>query len=142
LARYLGADDAIATRAAIDSDGYYTGDVEFYAYGPYKAAAVRGAAENHRIDLAESYAYSDSATDLPMLECVGHPTVVNPDRELRRIAAERGWEVRAFQRPVPLRGRMPRPRPAPTIAISGGVLAIVALGATSWWWLRKPKSRC
>ena len=141
LAQYLDADHAIATRAAIDDDGCYTGEVEFYAYGRHKADAMRLAADGLGIDLTESYAYSDSATDLPMLETVGHATVVNPDRDLRRIAAERGWDVRTFQHPVPLRSRVPMPRAAPTLAIGGGVIALVVVGATSWWWLRKPKSR-
>ena len=65
------------------------------------------------IDLAGSYAYSDSITDLPMLEAVGHPVAVNPDRELRRIAEERDWELRDFRRPVRLRTRIASAVPAP-----------------------------
>ena len=61
------------------------------------------------LDLAESFAYSDSITDLPMLEAVGHPVVVNPDRELRRIAVERGWEIRTFTATVALKDAQHRP---------------------------------
>ena len=84
---YLGVDEAIASRAKLDDEGRYTGEVEFYSYGPYKAEAIVERGAPHDIDLAASYAYSDSATDLPMLEIVGHPVAVNPDRELARIAA-------------------------------------------------------
>src|SRR3954451_6254574 len=66
LAQYLGVEDTISTRAQIDSNGRYTGEVEFYAYGPYKAEAVRELAITEDLDLAESFAYSDSITDLPM----------------------------------------------------------------------------
>ena len=87
------------------------------------------------IDLDASYAYSDSATDLPMLEVVGHPVAVNPDRELARVARERAWEVRQFVQPVRLRDRVPVPPAAPA-AVGGGVLAATAAGAL-WWWLRQ-----
>jgi hypothetical protein len=88
------------------------------------------------IDLAESWAYSDSATDVPMLAAVGHPVAVNPDRELLRVARERGWAVRWFVRPVRLRDRIPRPAPASTVAVGGGMVAAVA-AAVTWWWLRR-----
>ena len=97
LAEYLGVDDAIATRAQIDDAGRYTGELDFYAYGEAKASAIREKAELEDIDLAASYAYSDSITDLPMLEAVGHPVVVNPDRDLARRDRARvgGPQVRA-----------------------------------------------
>ena len=95
LARYLGAEEAIASRAAV-SAGLYTGQLLNYAYGPQKAATIRLIAERDGLDLNESWAYSDSVTDLPMLETVGHPVVVNPDRALRRIAQMRGWPVLQF----------------------------------------------
>lgn len=98
LALCLGVHDAIATRAALDEAGRYSGETEQYCYGPAKAALVRALADRAGIDLAASWAYSDSATDLPMLELVGHPVVVNPDRALRRIAGVRGWEIRRFER--------------------------------------------
>src|SRR5271155_1361334 len=72
LARYLGAEEAIASQAAV-SAGRYTGQLLNYTYGPQKAATIRRIAERDHIDLTESWAYSDSATDLPMLEAVGHP---------------------------------------------------------------------
>lgn len=103
LCRYLGADDAIASRPRVDADGRYTGTMEFYAYGPYKAEAMRDLAAKEGIDLEGSYAYSDSYTDIPMLETVGHPVVVNPDRVLLKLARDRGWDVRQFVLPVKLR---------------------------------------
>ncbi len=136
LARHLGADGAIATRARVDEDGRYTGELEFYAYGPNKATAMRAFAEERGIDLAASYAYSDSATDVPMLEAVGHPVAVNPDRELLRIARERGWEVQRFVRPVRLRDRVPMP-PVRHTAVGGGVTAVVVAAGVVWWRLRR-----
>jgi HAD superfamily hydrolase (TIGR01490 family) len=135
LATYLGADEAIATRAKLDADGNYTGELSFYAYGPHKATAIRELAARDGIDLDASYAYSDSVTDVPLLEAVGHPVAVNPDRDLARHAREHGWEIRQFRRQVRLRDRMPSPKPAPTIAVSTVVLAAGA-GAAAWWWWR------
>ena len=67
---------------------------------------MRELAEAAGYDLADCYAYSDSITDLPMLEAVGHPAAVNPDRALRRAARERDWPVLVFTRPVSLRSRL------------------------------------
>ncbi len=91
----LGAVSVIATRMRV-ADGRYTGEVEFYAYGEAKAAQVRALAAERGYSLPLCYAYSDSVTDLPMLEVVGHPRAVNPDRALRRIAQARGWPVLSF----------------------------------------------
>ncbi len=141
LGRFLDVDDVIATRAQLDDAGRYTGELAFYAYGEHKAEAVRELAEQENIDLASSYAYSDSITDVPLLEEVGHPTAVNPDRELLRHAREHGWDIREFRRPVRLRDRVPVPPPGPTIAASSVVLAAgVGLGAI-WWWRRHNDSR-
>lgn len=142
LTDYLGADEAIATRARTDGEGRYTGGIEFYSYGPFKAEAMRRVADREGIDLAASWAYSDSATDIPMLEAVGHPVVVNPDRALAEYAADRGWEVRRFGEPVSLRSRVPMPTPAATAAVSGGLAAVVG-GAVAWWLLRRepPETR-
>lgn len=138
LARYLGVDEAIASRAELDAEGRYTGEVEFWSYGPYKADAMRAVAEREDIDLEASFAYSDSATDLPMLEAVGHPVAVNPDRELARVAKARDWEVRHFVHGVPLRERVHMPPPGRTLVIGGALLAAGAAGGLTWWWLRRP----
>ena len=95
IAGLLGADTVIATQMVI-ADGRYTGDVAFYAFGEGKATKIRELAAARGYELADCYAYSDSVTDLPMLETVGHPTAVNPDRALRREAARRGWPIRVF----------------------------------------------
>ncbi|HJQ76680.1 MAG TPA: HAD family hydrolase [Acidimicrobiia bacterium] len=126
LCRHLGIDDVIATRAEVDEEGRYTGELELYAYGPGKAEAIRDLADAEDIDLRASYAYSDSMTDLPMLEVVGHPVVVNPDSQLAAVAAERGWEVRRFERAVTLRDRLP------AIAASGAVATGIAAILTYW----------
>jgi HAD superfamily hydrolase (TIGR01490 family) len=94
----LGASTVIATRMEV-ADGHYTGQVEFYAYGEAKAEQVRALAAERGYSLPHCYAYSDSVTDLPMLEIVGHPRAVNPDRALRRIAQQRGWPVLTFSTP-------------------------------------------
>jgi hypothetical protein len=138
LARYLGVDEVIATRAELDERGRYTGKTERYCYGPEKVVAIVEAAERDGIDLAASYAYSDSATDRPMLEAVGHPVAVNPDRDLVRAARANGWEVRRFAHRVPLRERVPMPGPRHA-AVGGGALAL-AVGAgflARWWWERR-----
>ena len=91
----LGASGIIATQMR-HAEGRYTGEVEFYAYGEGKAQRIRQLAGERGYDLADCFAYSDSFTDLPMLEVVGHPHAVNPDRLLRRAALSRGWPVLAF----------------------------------------------
>jgi HAD superfamily hydrolase (TIGR01490 family) len=133
MAAYLGVDGAIASRARIDAEGRYTGEMEFYAYGPYKAEAMRELAAAQGIDLASSYAYSDSYTDVPMLETVGHPVVVNPDRVLSRLARDRGWEARQFVRPVPLREGEPVRRKGPLAALVGSVAAGMVTAGLVWW---------
>jgi HAD superfamily hydrolase (TIGR01490 family) len=141
LARYLGVDEAIATRAELDDRGRYTGRTERYCYGPEKVVAITEVAERDGIDLTASFAYSDSATDRPMLEAVGHPVAVNPDRELLRAARAQGWQVRRFARSVPLRERVPMPGPRHA-AVGGGALAL-AVGAgflARWWWERRQPS--
>lgn len=146
LAEYLGVDDAIASRACIDANGRYTGEVEFYSYGPFKAEAMREVAERDGIDLQASYAYSDSITDLPMLEAVGHPTAVNPDRELARVSAERDWDVRWFDQPVPLRSRVPLPESRAMVITTAVVTAAIGGTAVVLWqrrasrWVRNPEA--
>jgi HAD superfamily hydrolase (TIGR01490 family) len=139
LAHFLGVDDAIATRARLDADGRYSGDVEFYSYGPHKVEAMLELATRHDLDLGRSWAYSDSITDLPMLEAVGRPVAVNPDRELQRVAHERQWEVLEFGREVSLRDRMPMPTAGQTAAGAASVMGAAALGVAGWWWRHRPE---
>ena len=130
LAEYLGVPNVIATRAGIDQDGRYDGTLDFYCYAENKAIAIRAEAEAKGIDLDDSCAYSDSVTDVPMLEVVGHPVAVNPDKELRRVAEERGWEIRDFKRPVRLRdrfGNLPKPK-SEVLAGAAGLGAIALAG--------------
>jgi HAD superfamily hydrolase (TIGR01490 family) len=136
LGEYLNVDAVIATLSRLDENGRYTGDLEFYAYGPHKADAIREMAVTEGIDLAKSFAYSDSITDLPMLELVGCPVVVNPDRDLLRVARDRHWEIREFKRPVRLRDRVPVPPRGPTIA-AGSALAAAGTGVALYLWLRR-----
>jgi HAD superfamily hydrolase (TIGR01490 family) len=147
LAEHLGVHEAIASQAA---------------YGPAKAEVMRMVAGRDGIDLAASWAYTDSATDLPMLEAVGHPVAVNPDRKLRRIAAQRGWSVLRFDRivvPHPPGGTVatgPRALPAPSglrsswlgslppdlarrrVLLPAAALLTTGLTATAWWARKRP----
>jgi HAD superfamily hydrolase (TIGR01490 family) len=133
LCRYLGLEDVIGTRPEIDAAGRYTGGIDFYAYGAGKAEAMKQLAESEGVTLEDSFAYSDSITDLPMLEVVGHPVAVNPDRELRIIAEERDWQILEFEREVTIRTRLATiPRPVPVIsgaAVAGGLAAAVTVWA-------------
>jgi HAD superfamily hydrolase (TIGR01490 family) len=95
IATDLGFDGAIGSTCEI-RDGIYTGRSLTAAYGENKATLVRQLAEAEQIDLSASTAYSDSHTDVPFLEAVGHPIAANPDKELRRIARERGWPILEF----------------------------------------------
>lgn len=118
----LGVDLAIGTQMAIE-DGHYSGEILFYAYGEGKADAMRALAEERGYDLATSYSYTDSHTDLPMLEVVGHPVATNPDNELRKIAEERGWPILRFSKPVAMRSPLEtrEGRRAAAVAIGGAV---------------------
>ncbi|WP_235931699.1 MULTISPECIES: HAD family hydrolase [Actinomyces] len=100
IARLVGADRAVASRMEVDAAGRFTGQVERSLMHGAKVPALEADAAEHGIDLSSSWAYSDSVSDLPMLQAVGHPVVVNPDRDLRRHAAEAGWPVRDFEPPV------------------------------------------
>jgi HAD superfamily hydrolase (TIGR01490 family) len=126
LADYIGVPHVIATRPEV-VDGKYTGEISFYCFGEAKADAIREEAVRVGIDLSRSYAYSDSITDLPMLEAVGNPVAVNPDRQLARVAEERGWPVLTFRKQVRLKERLARlPRPSPLIAAAGAAVAVGA----------------
>jgi HAD superfamily hydrolase (TIGR01490 family) len=138
IGEMLGVDHVIATRMVVE-DGRYTGEIAFYAYGAGKAEAIRELAAERGYDLDQCWAYSDSYTDRPMLEAVGHPVAVNPDKPLRRHAAEQGWRLREFKRPVRVRSRrvpsIPAP-PGPPAAYAGVAVAAGAVGL-AWWAGRK-----
>jgi HAD superfamily hydrolase (TIGR01490 family) len=155
FAEMMRVDHWIASQPEV-VDGKFTGQLDFYAYGPHKATAMTKLAEELELDLEGSFAYSDSVTDLPMLEAVGNPVAVNPDKELRRIAVERGWTIEAFQNPVSLRSRFPqirrpefkRPefsRPElrrPELSPSNkawGAAGLVGVAAAAWWVTKRPR---
>ena len=123
IGEMLGADRVVATRMVVE-DGHYTGEIDFYAYAENKASAIREVAAEEGYDLEGSYAYSDSGTDIPMLEAVGHAFAVNPDRALRREALAREWPVLVFTKPVRLRDRFSNVTLPPP-----GALAAAAVGA-------------
>lgn len=134
IAARLGADIAIGTQVEI-VDGKYTGEITFYAYGEGKAEAMRDLAQEHGYDLSDCYAYSDSQTDIPMLNAVGHPSAVNPDSELREIAALNNWPILDFEKPVSMKARTERRQ---AVAAGASVaIGAVALGVT---WYAKRRS--
>ena len=97
IARRLGATGALGT-VAEHVDGFYTGQmVGDMMHGAAKSAAVQELANREQLNLAESYAYSDSFNDLPMMTEVGHPCAINPDARLRRYAKNVGWEIEDFR---------------------------------------------
>jgi HAD superfamily hydrolase (TIGR01490 family) len=99
LAGVLGMEGGIGTRYEVDADGNFTGRLDGpFVYGPGKVTAMEEFATRHDIDLAASYAYSDSLSDLPMLRAVGNPVAVNPDPPLAAIAKEEGWQTLRFER--------------------------------------------
>ncbi|HST69429.1 MAG TPA: HAD-IB family hydrolase [Solirubrobacterales bacterium] len=99
LAHVLGMDGGIGTRYEIDAEGNFTGRLDGpFVYGEGKVTAMREFAARHAIELGESFAYSDSLSDLPMLRAVGNPVAVNPDPPLAAIAREEGWQVLRFER--------------------------------------------
>ena len=99
LAHVLAFDGAVGSQFSEVVDGVYTGrPAGLFIYGQEKALALQRLAEREGLDLAQSYAYSDSASDLPMLRLVGHPVVVNPDSTLAEVARSERWEVLRFDR--------------------------------------------
>jgi HAD superfamily hydrolase (TIGR01490 family) len=135
VADSLDMTGALGTKAEVSMDGRYTGRLGPLGilHGPAKAHAVEALADALDIDLIESYAYSDSINDLPLLELVGHPIAVNPDADLKRAARERGWpayELRT-RRPLLLFG-------IPSAFVAAGLFGGgVALGS----WLGKRGSQ-
>jgi phosphoserine phosphatase len=98
LAHVLAFDGAVGARSEV-VDGVYTGRAGGpFTYREGKAQAIRELAAGQGLDLAASWAYSDSESDLPMLRAVGHPVAVNPDGPLLRVARDEGWEVLRFDR--------------------------------------------
>jgi putative phosphoserine phosphatase/1-acylglycerol-3-phosphate O-acyltransferase len=94
LADLLGLDDVVATEYGVGDDGTYDGTLKGpFVWSAGKLAAVRRWADEHGIDMAASYAYSDSVYDTPLLAAVGHPFVVNPDPRLAVMAAARRWPI-------------------------------------------------
>jgi HAD superfamily hydrolase (TIGR01490 family) len=126
IGEMVGADHVIATRMVID-EGRYTGEIANYLYGPAKAEAVIELAQLRGYDLAECYAYSDSSTDIPMLDAVGHACAVNPDRALRKAALERDWPILTFSNGVPLRERIHPPQRSTALAMAGAGVAAIGL---------------
>jgi HAD superfamily hydrolase (TIGR01490 family) len=117
LAHVLGMSGGIGTSYELDAQGAYTGGLDGpFMYGDGKVEALEGFAADHDVDLAESWAYSDSASDLPMLRAVGHPVAVNPDPGLAEVAADEGWRVMRFER----LGRR--------LAIAGATVVAAAVG--------------
>jgi phosphoserine phosphatase len=120
VATVLRFDGGIGTRAE-RRDGVYTGRMlEPFTYREGKALAIRELAREQGYDLAASWGYSDSESDLPMLRAVGHPVVVNPDAELLRVAREEGWEILTFE----TLGR--------SIKLAAGLLAVAAAGGAAY----------
>ena len=138
IAQMLGATRSLGTRM-VEANGKYTGEIEFYCYGENKATAMKELAAADGYDLDASYAYSDSITDLPMLEAVGHPTVVNPDRGLRALATERGWPILEFTKPVSLRSRF---QPSgTTVAVTAIGLGAIATAGATWYGIHRRRKR-
>jgi HAD superfamily hydrolase (TIGR01490 family) len=99
LAHVLALEGSIGSQFSEVRDGVYTGrPAGLFIYGDEKAVAIRDLAAREGLDLAQSYAYSDSVSDLPMLRLVGNPVAVNPDSELTRVARAEGWAVLRFER--------------------------------------------
>lgn len=136
IAEELGVDLVVASEPEV-ADGRFTGEFVSYLKGPAKAVAMEEFVAAHGIDLASSFAYSDSATDIPMLAKVGNPVAVNPDRALKAHALTHGWEVRTFKDPVPL---FPRPS-AKDVGVGLGVAAGVAAVAAGLWWGTREQKR-
>lgn len=135
IAELVGATHSVGSKATI-VEGRYTGEMEFYCAGENKAAAARRLAAEYGYRLQDCHAYSDSVADLPLLNTVGHPTAVNPDRALRKEAAVRGWPVLTFSDPVTLRSRIPTPSGTAVAAAAVGLGAVAAAGV-AWYGLRR-----
>jgi HAD superfamily hydrolase (TIGR01490 family) len=138
IATMLGADHCLATRMEV-SEGRYTGSVAFFNYGPAKVEAIMELAQREGYDLETSFAYSDSITDIPMLEAVGHAAVVNPSRALRDQAEVRGWDVVRFATPPPIRKKRAKAAATGVSALVGPVILVTVawVVARRLWRFRK-----
>jgi HAD superfamily hydrolase (TIGR01490 family) len=125
FAELLGMTGAIGSRARIDANGKFTGDMDFVAHGSNKSVAMAELAASRDIVLDDCYAYSDSATDIPMLEAVGHPYAVNPDRLLARFAHDHEWPIMSFTHPVRAHDGKVSRTPFVISAIVLGIMALV-----------------
>ena len=105
IAHLLSIPDALSTIVGRGQDGLVDGTITHFNHGAGKDEACRKLADERGWDLSESYAYTDSVSDLPMLELVGHPQAVNPDRSLAAIAREREWPIHTFTQTVRIRSR-------------------------------------
>jgi HAD superfamily hydrolase (TIGR01490 family) len=129
LAEALIMDGAMGTRWE-DEDGVYTGRLDGpFAYGEGKAQRLREFAVQQGIDLQQSWAYSDAASDLPMLETVGHPVAVNPDAGLAEVARREGWEVLRFE------------KLGERLRVAAAVAVAAAVGGSGSWLAARRKSR-
>jgi HAD superfamily hydrolase (TIGR01490 family) len=119
LARALGIEGGLGTVSEI-VEGMYTGRLDGpFMYGEGKAEKIRTIAQERGYVLQTCYAYSDSASDLPMMQAVGNPVAVNPDRALQSVAHHRGWPIVEFNAAGKRRRRM---------AVSSGVGFVAAAG--------------
>ncbi len=90
---HLGMDDVISTRLAV-RDGLFTGELQGeYCYGPVKLTRAMEYCIRHQLDLEDAWYYGDALADIHILERVGHPVCVTPDRRLRKIAEKRKWKI-------------------------------------------------
>lgn len=127
IAAMLGADHAIGSVAETGEDNAFTGRITHFNHGQDKALACAQLAHEQGWDLAHCFAYSDSVTDLPLLEIVGHPVAVNPDRGLREAARERDWQVLTFSHTVRVRTSPARVAlPAALLTLGAGALLVMA----------------
>lgn len=133
IGRHIGITNVIATKVKTDAAGFFLPEMEQYVMGDGKVDAIQSIADERNIDLAESYAYSDSASDLPMLELVGHPVAVNPEKDLRKLAEEKEWPVMDFHLAVSVGSRIPKPTPI----VSGATITAAIAGAVAYALLRR-----
>ena len=136
LAEHLGVDGAIASRVAVDEEGRYAGEMEFYAYGPFKAEAMQELAEAEGIDLAS---HRPTRTPTPTSPCSRRSAIRWPSTPTGcwpRWPSEREWEVMQFTKPIRLRDRVSVPRLSITTA-AAGVTAAASVGALVAWRLAR-----